>query len=173
MPGISSVTFPANAAKLAEGPTAVQKALDILKSTPGVIGAYHGIQVEDGKTAYFSTIWEGADAHTAFLKGEGHTAYATALKALADGPIDGHYVEVDSDPSKVFDSPVTEGIHFVTKNIDDPVWAQMAASIASVAPASTWGRSGDNHIMYFVGWESVEVSRLMFPALSCRAKESI
>ncbi|KAJ7189152.1 hypothetical protein C8R46DRAFT_1184338 [Mycena filopes] len=157
MPGISSITFPASAAKLAQGPTAVKKALDIIKSSPGNLAAYHGIQVEDGKTAYFCAIWSGADAHNAFLKADTHAAFTAALTELADGPLDAQYIDVAADPSKVFDSPVTEGVHFTTKGTDDSAFTAMAAAIESVAPCA-WGRSGENknHVMFFVGWASVE-----------------
>ncbi|KAJ7029883.1 hypothetical protein C8F04DRAFT_1264441 [Mycena alexandri] len=157
MPGISSITFPASASKLAQGPTAVKKALEIIKSSPGNLAAYHGIQIEDGKTAYFCAIWSGADAHNAFLKADTHGAFTAALAELADGPLDAQYIDVAADPSKVFESPVTEGVHFTTKGTDDSAFQAMASAIASVAPCA-WGRSGDNknHVMFFVGWESVE-----------------
>ncbi|KAJ7036504.1 hypothetical protein C8F04DRAFT_1257738 [Mycena alexandri] len=157
MVGISSITFPASAAKLAEGPTAVKKALDIIKSTPGNLGAYHGIQIEDGKTAYFSALWSGADAHSAFLKGDKHAAFTAALTELADGPLNAGYIEVSGDPTKAFESPVTEGVHFITKDTDDAPFKALAAAIDSVAPYA-WGRNVENknHVIFFVGWDSVE-----------------
>ncbi|KAJ7776186.1 hypothetical protein B0H16DRAFT_1505940 [Mycena metata] len=157
MPGISSITFPASAAKLAQGPTAVNKALEIIKSTPGNLGAYHGIQIEDGKTAYFSALWTGADAHNAFLKADTHAAFTAALTELADGPLSASYIDVSGDPTKAFDCPVTEGVHFTTKDTDDAPFKALAAAIDSVAPYA-WGRNAENknHVMFFVGWESVE-----------------
>ncbi|KAJ7173516.1 hypothetical protein C8R46DRAFT_1189754 [Mycena filopes] len=157
MPGISSITFPASASKLAEGPTAVKKALDIIKGAPGNLGAYHGIQIEDGKTAYFSALWTGADAHNAFLKADTHAAFTAALTELADGPLAAHYIEVSGDPAKVFDSPVTEGVHFTAKDTDDSAFTALAAAMDGTAPY-VWGRNGENkkHVIFFVGWDSVE-----------------
>ncbi|KAJ7185039.1 hypothetical protein C8R46DRAFT_1026858 [Mycena filopes] len=157
MPGISSVTFPAHPAKLAQGPAVLKKAIDILKNSPGNIAVYHGLQVEDGKTAYFCAIWKDAAAHNAFLKSDTRPAFTAALTELADGPMQAQYIDVASDPSKVFESPVTEGVHFATKTTDDSAFAAMAAALGPDAPCA-WGRSGEdkNHVMFFVGWASVE-----------------
>ncbi|KAJ7777225.1 hypothetical protein B0H16DRAFT_951449 [Mycena metata] len=157
MVGISSITFPASAAKLAEGPTAVKKALDIITSSPGNIGAYHGLQVEDGKTAYFSALWNDSAAHNAFLKADNHAAFTAALTELADGPLQAIYIEASGDAVKAFESPVTEGVHFTTKSTDEAPFKALAAAIDSVAPYA-WGRNAENpnHVVFFVGWESVE-----------------
>ncbi|KAJ7777223.1 hypothetical protein B0H16DRAFT_1683904 [Mycena metata] len=160
MVGVSSITFPASASKLAEGPTAVKKALDIITSSPGNIGAYHGIQIEDGKTAYFSAVWSDSAAHSAFLKADTHAAFTAALTELADGPLQAAYIEVSSDPAKAFGSPVVEGAHFTTKDTDDAPFKALSAALEPIAPHA-WGRNVENpnHVIFFVGWESLEANK--------------
>ncbi|KAJ6549593.1 hypothetical protein DFH09DRAFT_1501915 [Mycena vulgaris] len=90
MPAIQRITSPAST-NFASDPNIPSGALEIVKSTPGFVSAFHGLQIDDGQTGYF----------------------ISTLKPAAAGELEVHHVDAGPvDPHTALSAPATELVLF-------------------------------------------------------------
>ncbi|KAJ7336413.1 hypothetical protein DFH08DRAFT_1018827 [Mycena albidolilacea] len=129
--------------------------LGIVRSTPGFVSAFRGLQIDDGKTGYFIT-------------GGVYSDFQAALRPAATGEFEVHHVHADAvNPTTALSAPTTEFVLFTLKTgvapaeispfFDDLAHGLNAASGAH--PPCLWAPSkvSGNHILVFVGWDTVQV----------------
>jgi hypothetical protein len=116
-------------------------------------------------------VWQSSATLSAFVEGTTHSKFMEALQATASsGELESHYIDVDvADPSIPLSAPATEFVVFTMKEgvqsgdtYDLFVRLARGLDIAKGAhPPSYWGSSRNspgNHILVYVGWDTVEVS---------------
>ncbi|KAJ7833157.1 hypothetical protein B0H14DRAFT_2801544 [Mycena olivaceomarginata] len=141
--------------------------LGIVRSTPGFVSAFRGLQIDDGKTGYFITVWQPAEDYASFVQGGAYSDFLTALRPAATGEFEVHHVHADAvNPTTALSAPATELVLFTLKTgvtpteiyplFDDLARGLNAASGAH--PPCVWAPSkvSGNHILVFVGWDTIE-----------------
>ncbi|KAJ7791947.1 hypothetical protein B0H14DRAFT_2933742 [Mycena olivaceomarginata] len=141
--------------------------LEIVRSTPGFVSAFRGLQIDDGKTGYFITVWQSAEDYASFAQGDAYSDFLAALRPAATGELEVHHVHADAvNPTTALSAPATELVLFTLKTgvtpaeifplFDDLARGLNAASGAH--PPCVWApsKASGNHILVFVGWDTVE-----------------
>ncbi|KAJ7468625.1 hypothetical protein FB451DRAFT_1136776 [Mycena latifolia] len=166
MPIVQRITFPVSSA-FASDPNVFSKPLEIVKSTPGYVRSFHGLQIDDGKTGYFITVWQSVENYTSLVQGTEYSDFLTALKPAASGELEHHHVDAGTvEPSIALSAPTTELVLFtlkagVTPPEIFPLFEELARGLDGAKdahPPCLWGPSKDsgNNILVFVGWDTVE-----------------
>ncbi|KAF7362532.1 hypothetical protein MVEN_00601200 [Mycena venus] len=161
---IQRITFPVSSAYTSR-PNSFASSHAILNRASGHVSSFHGLQVDDGKTGYFITVWQSPQDHHAFSESAVYGDFLSTLKPAAAGELETYHITLGSiDPSTALGSPTTELVLFTLKEgitIADvaPLFEELARGLDAASgahPPCFWGPSDDNHILVFVGWDSVE-----------------
>ncbi|KAF7364174.1 hypothetical protein MSAN_01076700 [Mycena sanguinolenta] len=148
-------------------PNVFGTALEIVKSKPGFLSSFHGLQIDDGKTGYFITVWQSTEHYFSFAQGSAYSDFLTALKPAAADELEIHHVHTGSvDVTTALTAPTTELVLWTLKagvTIEEitPLFIELGRSLdiaKGAYPPSVWAPSkdSDKHILVFVGWDSVE-----------------
>ncbi|KAJ7800301.1 hypothetical protein B0H14DRAFT_2900200 [Mycena olivaceomarginata] len=137
------------------------------RSTPGFVSAFRELQIDDGKTGYLITVWQSGEDYASFAQGGVYSDFQAALRPAATGEFEVHHVHAGAvNPTTVLSTPATEVVLFTLKTgvtpaeisplFDDLARGSNAASGAH--PPCVWAPSkvSGNHILVFVGWDTVE-----------------
>ncbi|KAF7353981.1 hypothetical protein MVEN_01084600 [Mycena venus] len=167
MPVIQRITFPVSDA-FSSNPNIFKAATDIVKTSAGYISSFHGLQIEDKKTGYFVTVWQSSVPFNAFAEGTTYASFMDTLQQAASGDVESHYVDVDAaDPSIPLSAPITEFVRFTVKEGIQSgdtydLFERLTRGLDTADgahPPSYWGSSRNspgNHILVYVGWDTVE-----------------
>ncbi|KAJ6568821.1 hypothetical protein B0H19DRAFT_1256529 [Mycena capillaripes] len=166
MPAIERITFNVSDAFSSDS-NIFKTPLDLVKTVPGHLASYHGLQIDDGKTGYFYSVWESASPYNEFVKSPAHSEFLDALKPAASGQLERHYVEVDTaKPHVPLAAPVTETVLFTLKDGVQPadtfdLYGKLARGLDAAAgahPPCYWAPSENSktHILVHVGWDTVD-----------------
>ncbi|KAJ6462432.1 hypothetical protein C8R45DRAFT_878603 [Mycena sanguinolenta] len=148
-------------------PNVFDKSLEILKSKPGFVSSFHGLQIDDGKTGYIITVWQSVEHYSFFVQGSAYSDFLAALKPAAADELEIHHVHTGGvDVNTALTAPTTELVLWTLKSgvtIEEitPLFMELGRSLNTskgAHPPSLWAPSKDsgNHILVFVGWDSVE-----------------
>ncbi|KAJ7468623.1 hypothetical protein FB451DRAFT_1400984 [Mycena latifolia] len=163
---VQRIAFPVSPTFASE-PNIFNKPLKIVKSVPGYVRSFHGLQIDDGKTGYFITVWQSVENYTALVQGTMYADFLAALKLIASGELENHHVDVGGvEPSIALSAPTTELALFTLKagvaapNVF-PFFEELACAQVGAKGAHSpcmWGPSKDsgNTILFFAGWDTVE-----------------
>ncbi|KAF8198683.1 hypothetical protein K438DRAFT_1966647 [Mycena galopus ATCC 62051] len=166
MATIQRITFTASSS-FASDPSILSTPSGIVKSAPGYVSSFHGLQIDDGKTGYFITVWQSAEHYTSFVRGTAHADFLTALKPAAVDEPEIHHVHAGGiNPSTALSAPATELVLFtlksgVTFTEISPLFDELGRGLDGASgahPPCLWAPSKDsgNQVLVFVGWDTVE-----------------
>ncbi|KAK7039883.1 hypothetical protein R3P38DRAFT_3391249 [Favolaschia claudopus] len=169
---IQRITFTASSSFTSD-PNVFNAALQILKKAPGFIGSFHGLQIDDGKTGYFITVWSSPEHFSSFAQPTSFPAYTQFLDTLkpyaVNGKLETHHVYTPDtiDPHTALRAPITELVLFkfkpgVTLAQIGPLYDELGVGLDRAKgshPPCFWAvskESNEDEVLVFVGWDTVE-----------------
>ncbi|KAJ7271468.1 hypothetical protein C8J57DRAFT_1319077 [Mycena rebaudengoi] len=166
MSTIQRITFAASSSFTSD-PNIFNTPLEILKSTPGYVSAFHGLQVDDGKTGYMITVWQSAEKYASFVQGSTYSKFLEAVKLAAASDPEIHHVHTNAvNLDTALSAPTTELVLFtlkpgVTVEEMSPLFDELVRGLDAAEgahPPSLWAisKASENKILVFVGWDTVE-----------------
>ncbi|KAJ7695638.1 hypothetical protein B0H17DRAFT_1054959 [Mycena rosella] len=168
MPAIQIASFPASDAfleALASDPEKIKAPLTGLLAAKGHTGSFFGLQVENGKTVYFVSVWESLEAHQAFTKDPNYGELIEKIKPAAAGPMERHHIDIKADAGTALASPATEFVVFTLKaggTADKlvPLLEELGKGLDIAAGAHApcvWGQCVEDKTKFLliVGWDTV------------------
>ncbi|KAJ7833121.1 hypothetical protein B0H14DRAFT_2801488 [Mycena olivaceomarginata] len=100
----------------------------IVRSTPGFVSAFRGLQIDDGKTGYTITVWQSAEDYASFAQGGVSSDFLAALRPAATGEFEVHHTGVTpAEISPLFDD-LARGLNAANGAHPPCVWAPSKVS---------------------------------------------
>ncbi|KAF8895321.1 hypothetical protein BD779DRAFT_1668615 [Infundibulicybe gibba] len=114
MPVVEVLTFPASEDFISDRSALLKPVLDRLIQVEGCLSIYHGLQFEDGKTAYLAVVWETYEHHLKLIETKGSDALLGTLKPLLAGAPEFQHAEMEN-PYGALSAPVNEFAYITVK----------------------------------------------------------
>ncbi|KAJ7134708.1 hypothetical protein C8R44DRAFT_870310 [Mycena epipterygia] len=168
MPTVQIATFPVSEAFIAQ-PDVFKAPLDVIKTADGHISSYYGLQVEDGKTGYFVSVWESYGHHQKLIGEPNYASLVEALKPAAAGKLQRDHFDVAGDANTALSAPAVEFVTWTLKGDGTPeklipLLEDLAKGLDTAAgahPPCLWGPSIEvedkSKFLLVAGWDSVAV----------------
>jgi len=145
--------------------------VELLKTAKGLISTYHAPQVEDNGKGYLVIQWKSYEDHKVIMDSPTYDVDVIAkllpvLASVSPPSLKMVHVEFDKDPTKAFESPVTEFVVVTMKpeckdktgELKDLLTSFIKDLDTKIALAAAWGQAREDEDLFvaILGWESVE-----------------
>lgn len=167
VPVVEVATFVASEA-YKKDPSVIFPALDLLKTIPGCIGIWYGLQVQDPSYLYLVVLWETLEHHTNYMKDTvEYPKLGAALQPSMTDFLGLYHVRFPEDIQTALNAPTTEIVHWTipeSTNVETfhKGVQQLIDLIQKDMPGEVFrggvGRvvEGERRLSVILGWHSLE-----------------
>jgi len=164
MPCLQIASFPVSDAFLSN-PGIFKAPLNAIKTADGHISSFYGLQVEDGKTGYFLSVWESYEHHQKFIQEPSYANLIETLKPAVSGKLERDHINVAGDVDTALSSPAVEFVIFTLKadgsaealtSLLEELGKGLDVAVGAHPPCA-WGQSVEHKSKFLlvVGWDTV------------------
>ncbi|EKM51902.1 uncharacterized protein PHACADRAFT_187291 [Phanerochaete carnosa HHB-10118-sp] len=154
--------------------TVINEVFEILTETPGFVGIWHGLTVQEPQYLYVVILWETVEHHRALMEDQVvYPAFNEKMRKVSNGRVWKYHVHFNNDTDKALSAPVTEFAlttaedstevagHLETADISFPL---LYKTLPDEIFESGWGPTveSDRKFMICLGWHSLELTAQMF-----------